>query len=137
MIVLDVIGAVLVICGALLGLLAAIGLLRLPDVLSRMHAATKPQTLGLLVVLTGLAFTLRDWRIGGILLVIAMLQLLTAPISAHLVARTAYRSRQFRTDLTEPDELDDDLAEAGFELRASENDDDDLPPHWQAREERD
>ena len=43
--VLDLIGAVLILIGALLCLIAAIGLLRLPDVLSRMHAATKPQTL--------------------------------------------------------------------------------------------
>jgi multicomponent Na+:H+ antiporter subunit G len=125
MIALDVIGAVLVILGAMLCLVAAIGLIRLPDVLSRMHAATKPQTLGLLFVLTGLGLTLRDLRVSGLLVVIALLQLLTAPISAHLVARTAYRSRQFRTDLTEPDELDTDLSRAGFELRPRSVEDDD------------
>ena len=114
--VLDLIGAVLILIGALLCLIAAIGLLRLPDVLSRMHAATKPQTLGLLVLLTGLGMSLRDWSLVGLLIVIGVLQLLTAPISAHLVARTAYRTRQFRTDLTDPDELDADLARAGFRL---------------------
>jgi multicomponent Na+:H+ antiporter subunit G len=114
--VLDVIGAVLVLLGALLCLVAAIGLVRLPDVLSRMHAATKPQTLGLLVLLTGLGLTLRDLRVTGLLVLVAALQMLTAPISAHLVSRTAYRSRQFRTDLTVPDELDVDLERAGFAL---------------------
>jgi multicomponent Na+:H+ antiporter subunit G len=126
-IALDIFGAVLVILGALLCLVAAIGLIRLPDVLSRMHAATKPQTLGLLFVLAGLGLTLRDLRVSGLLVVIALLQLLTAPISAHLVARTAYRSRQFRTDLTEPDELDTDLSRAGFELRPRSVEDDDEP----------
>lgn len=122
---LDLIGAGLIVIGILLCLTAAIGLIRLPDVLSRMHAATKPQTLGLLVLLTGLGMSLRDWKLVGLLIVIGTLQLLTAPISAHLVARTAYRTRQFRTDLTEPDELDSDLAEAGFRLVTRHDEDDD------------
>ncbi|HEY9293056.1 MAG TPA: monovalent cation/H(+) antiporter subunit G [Microlunatus sp.] len=122
--VLDVIGAVLVLIGVLLCLIAAIGLLRLPDVLSRMHAATKPQTLGLIVLLTGLGLSLRDVRVIGVLVLVAALQLLTAPISAHLVARTAYRTRQFRTDLTTPDELDTDLARAGFQLVSGPSDED-------------
>ncbi|SDT18061.1 monovalent cation/H(+) antiporter subunit G [Microlunatus soli] len=126
--ILDLIGAALVVVGILLCLIAAIGLIRLPDVLSRMHAATKPQTLGLLVLLTGLGMSLRDWRLVGLLVVIGALQLLTAPISAHLVARTAYRTRQFRTDLTEPDELDADLSRAGFRLvtRHDEDEGDDV-----------
>ena len=53
--VLDVVGAVLLLLGALLCLAGAIGLMRFPDTLSRLHAATKPQTLGLILVLTGLA----------------------------------------------------------------------------------
>lgn len=112
----DLIGAAMVILGALLCLGAAVGLLRLPDVLSRMHAATKPQTLGLLILLAGLGISIRDPAITGLLVLTGVLQMLTAPISAHLVARTAYRTRQFRTDVTEPDELDVDLARAGFEL---------------------
>lgn len=120
----DLIGAILVILGALLCLGAAIGLLRLPDVLSRMHAATKPQTLGLLALLTGLGISIRDPTVTGLLVVTGLLQMLTAPISAHLVARTSYRTRQFRTDVTEPDELDFDLARAGFRLATGTEDDD-------------
>lgn len=122
--VLDLIGAALVLVGILLCLIAAIGLLRLPDVLSRMHAATKPQTLGLIVLLTGLGMSLRDPKVIGLLVLVAALQLLTAPISAHLVARTAYRTRQFRTDITHPDQLDSDLSRAGFELVPGEPEDD-------------
>ena len=122
--VFDLLGAALIVIGILLCLVAAIGLIRLPDVLSRMHAATKPQTLGLLVLLTGLGMSLRDLRVLGLLILIGALQLLTAPISAHLVARTAYRTRQFRTDLTDPDQLDTDLARAGFELVPGHADDD-------------
>ena len=56
--VLEVVSAVLLVLGALLALTAAIGLLRFPDTLARMHAATKPQTLGLLLVLAGTALLL-------------------------------------------------------------------------------
>ena len=51
----DVIAAVLVLAGASLALTAAIGVVRFPDTLSRMHAASKPQVLGLLLVLAGAA----------------------------------------------------------------------------------
>ncbi|MGV0798197.1 monovalent cation/H(+) antiporter subunit G, partial [Mycolicibacterium elephantis] len=49
----DVITAVLVLGGSTLALTAAIGIVRFPDTLTRMHSATKPQTLGLLLVLAG------------------------------------------------------------------------------------
>ena len=49
--ILDLIGALLVLAGSVLALTAAIGVVRFPDSLSRMHAASKPQVLGLLLVL--------------------------------------------------------------------------------------
>ena len=51
--VLDIAAGVLVLGGSALALTAAIGVVRFPDTLSRMHAATKPQVLGLLLVLGG------------------------------------------------------------------------------------
>ena len=57
--VLDVVAAVLMLGGSVLALTAAIGVVRFPDTLSRMHAATKPQVLGLLLVLAGAAIRLR------------------------------------------------------------------------------
>ncbi|GAB3762578.1 monovalent cation/H(+) antiporter subunit G [Microlunatus parietis] len=121
--VLDVIGAVLVLLGAVLCLTAAIGLLRLPDVLSRMHAATKPQTLGLLFVLTGIGFTLRQPAVIALLVLVGLLQLFTAPVAAHMVARTAYRTHQLDDDLLVTDELSDDLSDAGFELVTPDDED--------------
>ncbi len=87
----DLIASVLVIAGAALALLAAVGLRRFPDVLSRMHAATKPATLGMLLVLV--AVGLRDGRVGVIAKValVAALQFLTAPTGAHMVGRAVYR----------------------------------------------
>ncbi|GAA1431686.1 hypothetical protein GCM10009616_19370 [Microlunatus lacustris] len=114
--VLDVLGAAFVLLGAFLCLAAAVGLARFPDVLSRMHAATKPQTLGLILVATGVELSLRSWAAFGTVVLIAGLQLTTAPVAAHLVSRTVYRSNQVRRDLLQRDDLAEDLAEAGFTL---------------------
>jgi multicomponent Na+:H+ antiporter subunit G len=113
---LDVLGAVCVMLGAFLCLAAALGLARFPDVLSRMHAATKPQTLGLIIVVTGVELSLRSWAAFGTVVLIAALQFLTAPVAAHLVSRTVYRSNQVRRDLLDRDDLAEDLTAAGFSL---------------------
>ena len=114
--VLDVLGAAFVLVGAFLCLAAAVGLARFPDVLSRMHAATKPQTLGLILVATGVELSLRSWAAFGTVVLIAVLQLTTAPVAAHLVSRTVYRSNQVRRDLLDRDDLAEDLDRAGFTL---------------------
>jgi multicomponent Na+:H+ antiporter subunit G len=119
---LDIIGAACVLLGAFLCLAAAVGLARFPDVLSRMHAATKPQTLGLIFVVTGVELSLRTWAAFGTVLLIAALQFMTAPVAAHLVSRTVYRSNQVRRDLLDRDELSDDLTAAGFSLRPAPED---------------
>ena len=104
--VLDVVGAVLVVLGALFALTAAIGLVRLPDTLSRMHAATKPQTVGLLCVAAGTALVLRTSVDVWMLVLVAAFQLITAPVTAHLVGRLAYRDGGVREDLLDVDERD-------------------------------
>lgn len=123
--VLDTIGAVFLLLGAMLCFAASVGLVRFPDVLTRMHAATKPQTLGLLFVVAGVAFSLQNFQVLGTLLLVAILQLLTAPVAAHMVSRTAYRTGQVREDLLTEDDLADDLAAAGFQLVTGDEDDGD------------
>ena len=78
------------VCGSLLSLLAAIGVLRLPDIFMRMHAATKAGTLGAGFILTAEALTADD--IGTTIKAVAILifLLLTAPVAAHLISRAAY-----------------------------------------------
>ena len=88
----DVAAAVCILTGAVLCLLAGIGLLRLPDVLTRMHAGTKPQAFGLLLVLIGAGLRLRSGVDLGTLLLVGLFQLLTVPVAAHMVARAAYRT---------------------------------------------
>ena len=90
---LDVVSAVLLLAGALLAVTAAVGLLRFPDTLARMHAATKPQTLGLLLVLAGTAIRLRGGVDVGMLVLAGLFQLLTAPVIGHRLGRLAYRER--------------------------------------------
>ena len=105
----DVAAAVCLVLGALLTLIASIGILRFPDVLTRMHSATKPQVLGLLVVLLGLGLRLRDASSLGLLVLVAVFQLITSPIASHMVGRAAFRADQVRRDLLVVDELSDVL----------------------------
>ena len=125
--VLDLLGAALVLLGCLLCFTAALGILRFPDVISRMHAATKPQTLGLIVLAGGVELSLRSWAAFGTLVLIAALQLATAPVSAHLVGRTVYRTDQVRHDLLVRDDLATDLEAAGFHLGPAPEDVADQP----------
>jgi multicomponent Na+:H+ antiporter subunit G len=88
--VVDVLAAVLMISGAALALIAAIGLFRMPDAYSRIHVATKPATLA--VVLTVGAAVL---RIPGPapttkLLLAVLLQFWTAPVASHMLGRAAH-----------------------------------------------
>lgn len=85
--VLDVVSAALFIIGALLALVAAIGLHRLGDTRSRMHAATKPATLGVIACVAGAALQMSDVSDITKLLVIVALQVVTAPVGAHLLGR--------------------------------------------------
>lgn len=101
----NVVSATLLLIGALLALVAAIGILRFPDLLTRMHAATKPQVLGLILIIVGLGLRLRDPLDIGMLALIAIFQLLTAPVSAHMIGRTAFRRTRIRDDLLLVDEL--------------------------------
>lgn len=89
--VVEVVAAVLMLLGALSCLMGAIGLVRLPDLAARLQAATKPQTLGLSLVLLGTA--LRVELASAVTLVLVVLfQVLTAPVVSQIVGRAAYRS---------------------------------------------
>jgi multicomponent Na+:H+ antiporter subunit G len=105
--VLDVAAAGCMLLGALLNLIAGVGLLRFPDAPSRLHALAKPQVLGVLLVLLGLGLRLQSWMVVPTLLLIAVFQLATSPVAAHMVARAAYRSQDMQANL-----LVDELAGA-------------------------
>ncbi|WP_433404830.1 monovalent cation/H(+) antiporter subunit G [Streptomyces sp. CA-146814] len=110
--ILDTAGALLVLLGAAICLLGVIGMLRLPDVLSRSHAATKPQTLGIILVLAGVALRLRTGMDFATLALIGFFQMLTGPVASHLVARSAYRTGQVQHEELLFDELDEQLTDS-------------------------
>jgi multicomponent Na+:H+ antiporter subunit G len=110
---LDLAALVSLLAGALLSLAAGVGLLRFPDALSRLHAATKPQILGLLLVLLAVALDARSWATGLTLLPVLVFQMATAPISAHMVGRAGYRTGNFREDSLVVDELAEAIDRAG------------------------
>ena len=78
--ILDITAASLLIVAALLTLTAAIGLVRFPDPLSRLHAGTKPQILGLILVVVAIALSARSVTVLLLLVPVVVFQLLTAPI---------------------------------------------------------
>lgn len=84
----------LVLLGAVLSALSAFGLIRLPDVYLRAHAATKSTTLGVLCVLGGtfLFFWFYDGYISARVVLGIVFVFITAPVAGHLNGRAAYRS---------------------------------------------
>ncbi len=125
----DGIAAVLLILGASLSTVAGIGLLRFPDQLSRMHAGTKPQVLGLLLVLIALAFAWRAWVWVPVLILAWVLQMLTAPVSAHLVGRAGYRTKHLKREMLYTDELADVVASHDDQGRPAATADPRTVPH--------
>jgi multicomponent Na+:H+ antiporter subunit G len=82
--------AALFLAGATLALLAAVGVLRMPDVFTRMQASTKAATLGLGCLLAGLALCLPELSVIVRAATIAGFVMLTTPVAAHVIARAAY-----------------------------------------------
>ena len=88
----DIIAAGLILGGGVFGMLGGLGLLRMPDVLIRMHAATKIGTLGCGLVIAAAAVVLADWAVTFRVILIVLFLLLTAPIGAHMIGRSVIRA---------------------------------------------
>lgn len=101
-------GGIAILIGALFAAIAAFGLLRLPDAFGRMHTASKPQTLGVALIAVGLALVLHEPAASSMLVLVALLQLLTAPVASQMIARSAYRTGAYRQDLLRVDESGDE-----------------------------
>lgn len=84
------VAGILVVIGAMFALTASIGLLRLPDLYTRMHAASKAGTVGSCALLLALAVHADDLATTLRAVAGVAFFLLTAPISAHLLAKAAY-----------------------------------------------
>jgi multicomponent Na+:H+ antiporter subunit G len=88
----DVITSFLLVSGSLFSLVAALGMLRLPDTIIRMHAATKAGTLGAGLILIAEATFYQELGVTLRALAAITFLLLTAPVAAHLIGRAAYYS---------------------------------------------
>jgi multicomponent Na+:H+ antiporter subunit G len=84
------VSAVLQMVGAFFMLLAALGVLRLPDLFMRLQAATKASTLGVGCLLLGVAVHFQDLAVTTRAMLIIAFFFLTAPVGAHMIARAAY-----------------------------------------------
>lgn len=85
----DILTIILLITGAVFFLAGTVGLLRFPDVYTRLHALTKADNVGLGLLIAGLAIQAESWAAVGKLLFIWLLVLLAGASVAHMVARAA------------------------------------------------
>jgi multicomponent Na+:H+ antiporter subunit G len=108
-----VIGEVIALFGAVLILLSAVGVVRFTDVLARMHALTKASTIGVLLVAAGAAFVLPTANDVTSALAAAILQLLTLPIAASLIARATYLAKGIPNRVDTVDEFADNVTSRG------------------------
>lgn len=100
------VAAVVMLAGALLSALAALGILRFPDVYTRLHAASKAGPLGAGLILLAVGLASGDWAIAVRCVLGFLFLVLTSPVSAHLLARAALRtgtSPDSRTSIAEYD----------------------------------
>ncbi|GAA1796902.1 monovalent cation/H(+) antiporter subunit G [Agromyces neolithicus] len=107
----EIAAGLLILISAFLSMAAGIGIVRFPDVLTRLHAATKPQVLGLATVLLAIVLQVPTWGVLSTAVLVLTFQLLTQPMTAHMIGRAAYRSDHVRFDLLIEDDLGDDIAQ--------------------------
>lgn len=120
----DIIVAIIITIGALFVLLAAIGLVRMPDTYLRISASTKAATLGIGLIMLSAAIYFESLAITTEALVIVLFIFLTAPIGAHLIGRASYFSGVKLWKNSVVDDLSGKYQRVSHELKS---DDDDTP----------
>ena len=105
---LELLAAILILFGAIVSVISAMGMIRLPDVYTRSHAATKSATLSVLTCLLGafIYFWVHDGYVSVRLILGIIFVFITAPVAGHLVCRAAYRSRVPLAEGSVDDELE-------------------------------
>ena len=102
----EIVTGVLLLAGGLFVLISAIGVLRLPDVWMRLHAATKAGTLGAGLVLLAAALYFGSLAVAVKATVVFLFLLLTAPVAGHVLGRAAYVDGATKWSQTGLDELE-------------------------------
>ena len=98
-------GELLALIGAALVLLSAVGVVRLSDVLARLHALAKASTLGILLLLAGAAINLHDLNDITSVVLAGVLHLLASPPASNMISRAAYLA-------ADHDDMTDERADA-------------------------
>lgn len=100
--------AALLVAGGFFALVAALGVLRFPDVFMRLHAAAKAGTLGAGCLLVAAALYFETTSITARVVAAVVFLMLTAPVASHFIGRAAYRSGTPLWRGTRLNELEDD-----------------------------
>mgnify|MGYP000182506041 CR=1 FL=1 len=95
--------ALFLLLGGFFALIAAIGVIRLPDVLTRMHASTKAGVLGSSLILIGCAIFLQETEITARVVATILFLMLTSPIGAHMIGRASVRNLKTKRNEVEND----------------------------------
>jgi multicomponent Na+:H+ antiporter subunit G len=112
----DILVMILCSIGAAFILLAAIGIVRMPDFYLRVSVTTKAATLGIGLILIGAAFYFKDGSVTSRVVAIILFLLLTAPVGAHMIGRTSYFIGTKLWEKTVLNELEDQYDEETHEL---------------------
>lgn len=95
------------VIGALFMFIAAVGLVRLPDLYMRLSACTKAATLGAALLMIGTAIHFQDVGVASRAVEVSLFLLVTGPVASHMIGRAAYLSNTPLWDKTLVDELRD------------------------------
>jgi multicomponent Na+:H+ antiporter subunit G len=87
-----ILGAICLLLGAFFVLVAAVGLVRMPDLMMRMHASTKAGTLGAGLLAVGMMFFFPEISVWTRAVALIFFVVLTAPVAAHMIGRAGYYS---------------------------------------------
>ena len=101
----DILGGIILLAGSFFILVSAVGLIKMPDLFTKMSATTKASTLGVGLVLIGTAIFWQDIGISARALIIITFLFLTAPVAAHVIGRAAYFDKVPLWEKTGIDEL--------------------------------
>lgn len=105
--IIEFVAVIIIFLGSIMSVISAFGIIRLPDVYTRSHAATKSSTVAVLLSLTGafIHFWVSENFISVRLILGILFVFLTAPVSGHLLTRAAYRSKVKLTENSSDDAL--------------------------------
>ncbi|WP_138437124.1 monovalent cation/H(+) antiporter subunit G [Marinobacter shengliensis] len=135
----ELIVAILLLTGASFMILASVGILRLPDLPTRMHASTKAGAMGAMMTMAGVAVYFADVVVFTRAFAIVIFILITAPIAAHVIGRAGYFLGTPLWEGTVKDELKDNYDDkthklySGFEPAPESV----IPPRHEKRSEDD